>query len=231
MQIQLLSHAVNTPKFVRGPVVMAMLASVVVAPQVCARIGETQGDIERRLLQPSVGKLFFRSKDKDNRENERQQQREEKEQPFSAVREFFPPESREGIYWKTAVASHLSNEDGWKVHVFYVAGRSALEAYRRTGATLSEFEVRALLAVNRGNSSWKKIQQEGGGTNGIGYEFELEDGSMRAKQQGNWFMIFATKLDNYVVEQQKVAKDLADQEKARKRLEDQSKAPESVAGF
>jgi hypothetical protein len=210
---------------------MVILASAVMLPSLGARIGETQGDIERRLLQPNLGKLFFRNKDKDNKENERQQQREEKEQPFNAVRECFPADSREGVYWKSAVSSHLSNDDGWRVHVFYVAGRSALEAYRRMGPSLSEFEVRALLSVNRGNSSWKKIKQEGGGTNGIGYDFELEDGSMRAKQQGNWFMVFSTKLDNYVIEQQKTAKTLADQEAARKRIEDQNKAPESVAGF
>lgn len=204
---------------------------VMSASTLSARVGETQSDVERRLLQPSVGKLFFKPKDKDNKEAERQQQREDRDQPFSAFKDFFPEDTREGVYWKSAVSSHLSSEDGWKVHVFYTAGRSVLEAYRRTGEGLSEFEVRALLSFNKGNSTWKKHKKEGGGTDGIGYDYELEDGSLRARQQGNWLMIFAIKLDNYVMDQQKAAKILSDQEKAKKLLEQQGRAPESVAGF
>lgn len=222
----------NTPVYVRRAVVLTVLGALC-APALSARVGETQGDIERRILQPNVGKLFFRSKpkDPDNRDAERQQQREEREQPFFAAREFFPGDTREAIYWKSALAGQLSNDNGWKVHVFYAGGRSVLEAYRRVGEGLNEFEVRALLSANRGASSWKKMSSEGGGTNGIGYDFELEDGSARARHQGNWLMIFSTKLDNYVVEQQKSAKQTRDQELAKQKVEQQNKAPESVAGF
>lgn len=218
----------NTPIRSRD-VIASVLLALSVSSVASARIGETQADVERRLLQPNVGKLFFKAKD--NKEPDRQQQREEKEQPFVQVREFFPNDTKEGVYWKSAVSSHLSGDDGWKVHVFYAGGRSMLEAYKRVGEGLSDFEVRALLSFNRGGSAWKKIQQEGGGTNGIGYDYELEDGSLRAKQQGNWLMIFSAKLDAYVVDQQKAAKVLRDQEKARKLLEQQNRAPESVAGF
>lgn len=198
-----------------------------------ARVGETQDVIERRILQPNLGKVFFRAKDKDkdSREAERERLREEREQPFSDVRKFFPGDTREGVYWKSALANQLSPDNGWKVHVFYMGGRSSLEAYRRMGDGLNEFEVRALLAANRGASSWKKVSGDGGGTNGIGYDYELEDGSMRAKLKGDWLMIFSTRLDTYVVEQQKIAKDLRDRETERQKTEQQGKAPESVMGF
>lgn len=222
----------NTPLPARGAAALLLIASVLTS-SLSARVGETLGDVERRILQPNLGKLFFRvkDKDKDQREAERQQQREEREQPFHAARPFFPGETVERIYWKSAISGQLSNENGWKVHVFFVGGRSVLEAYRRVGESLNEFEVRALLAANRGASSWKKISGEGGGTNGIGYDFELEDGSLRAKQQNGWLMIFSAKLDGYVVEQQKAAKEIRDRELAEQKLEQQNKAPESVAGF
>ena len=194
-----------------------------------ARVGETQDAVERRILQPNLGKLYFppRSKDpKEAKEIERQLVKDERDQPFNDVKEFFP-ENREGVYWKSAMANQLSNEDGWKVHVFYVGGRSALEAYKRVGEALNEFEIRALLSVNKGSSSWKKT----GGSEGIGHEYELEDGSLRASVRGNWLMFFAPRLDGYVIEQQKVAKDLKDKELARQKIEQQAKAPESVTGF
>jgi len=198
-----------------------------------ARVGETQDAVERRLLQPNLGKVYFRAKEKDvnPRELERQQAREEKDQPFHDSRPYFPSDTREGIYWKSAVANQMSSDSGWKVHVFYAGGRSMLEAYKRVGDSLNEFEIRALLSANRGASSWKKVSGDGGGTNGIGYDYELEDGSLRAKQQGNWLMIFSTKLDNYVVDQQKAAKDIKDRELAKQKQEQSTKAPESVLGL
>ena len=200
-------------------------------PQAVARLGETRDAIERRILQPNLGKMFFRSKEKETPQAERERQREEKDQPFSDARKFFPADTQEAIYWKSALGNQLSSENGWKVHVFYMGGRSALEAYRRTGEGLNEFEVRALLAANRGASVWRKMSGEGGGTNGIAYDYELEDGSMRAKQQGNWLMIFSTRLNNYVIEQQKIAKQLDDKERELQKQEQQTKAPESVQGF
>lgn len=194
-------------------------------------MGETRDAIERRILQPNLGKMFFRPKEKETPQAERERQREEKDQPFHESRKFFPADTQEAIYWKSALGNQLSSENGWKVHVFYMGGRSALEAYRRVGEGLNEFEVRALLAANRGASVWRKMSGEGGGTNGISYDYELEDGSLRAKQQGNWLMIFSTRLNTYVIEQQKIAKELRDKELELQKQEQQTKAPESVMGF
>lgn len=215
-----------TPPFFRSAFALPVMFIAFSQPAP-ARVGETREVIERRILQPNLGKFHFRPKNLDERERER----EEREQPFNLTRKFFPAETSEGVYWKSALANQLSSENGWKVHVFYAGGRSILEAYRRVGEALNEFEVRALLAVNRGGSSWRKISSEGGGTNGIGYDYELEDGSLRAKQQGNWLLVFSTRLDAYVAEQQKIAKELQDRENDRRKLEQQGKAPESVLGF
>jgi hypothetical protein len=222
--------AVNTPLPVRSACALLLL-SVVSCQSVFARVGETQDVVERRILQPNLGKKYFKPKESNDPREERERQKEEREQPFYDVRKFFPADSREGIYWKSAVAGQLSSDNGWKVHVFYAGGRSMLEAYRRMGEGLNEFEVRALLAVNRGNSSWKKVSSEGGGTKGIGYDYELEDGSMRAKQKGDWLMIFSTRLDNYVVDQQKIAKDIRDRDNEVLKQQQQGKAPESVMGL
>ncbi len=220
-----------TPIFRVSATLLAVVSLSSFTSTAFARVGETQDVIERRILQPNLGKMYFRTKDKENPNAERERLKEEREQPFYEARNFFPAETREGIYWKSALANQLSSENGWKVHVFYMGGRSSLEAYRRVGEGLNEFEVRALLAANRGSSSWKKISGAGGGTNGIGYDYELEDGSLRAKQKGDWLMIYATRLDMYVIEQQKIAKELGDKETERQKVEQKGKAPESVMGF
>jgi hypothetical protein len=210
-----------------------------------ARVGETQEMLEKRLLQPGVGKLYPRptepkekdkDKDKDKktakeREAERQQRKEAQDDPLKDVRPFLPAETHEMFYWKSAVANQLSNDTGWKVDVLYIGGRSALEIYKRVGDSLSSFEVKGILNINRGNSSWKKVTNEGGGTNGIGYNFELEDGSLRASQQDGWIMVFSVKLDNYVMQQQLAAKAENDRQLDQQKREQALKAPESVSGF
>ena len=196
-----------------------------------ARVGETQEVVERRLLQPSLGRLFFQSKEKETPAMERARLKEVSEQPFNEARKFFPVDSKAAIYWKSAIAKQLSNENGWKVFVFYTAGRSVFEGYNRVGDELSEFEVRAILAANQGGSSWRKNSGAGGGVNGIGYDFELEDGSLRAKQKGTWLVIFSARLDEYVIAQQTIAKETEAKESALKKIEQQKTAPVSVIGL
>jgi len=209
---------------------MLMLGALPLAT-LSARVGETQDVVERRLLQPSLGRLFFQSKEKETPAMERARIKELNEQPFNEARKFFPAESKAAVYWKSAIAKQLSNDNGWKIFVFYTAGRSVLEGYNRVGEDLSEFEVRAILAANQGVSSWRKNSVSGGGVNGIGYDFELEDGSLRAKQKGNWLMIFSARLDEYVITQQTLAKETEAKEAALKKIEQQKTAPVSVIGL
>ncbi len=193
-----------------------------------ARVGETQGALEKRILQPGLGKLFPRVLDA---AKDKEKPRKKDEDPLKDIRAMMPADTHEIIYWKSAVANQLSNETGWKIEVLFVGGRSALESYRRVGDSLSEFEVRGILALNKGNSSWKKSGSDGGGVNGIGYDYELEDGSLRAKQQDNWFVVFSTKLDNYVMQQQVSAKESRDALREQQKRDQALKAPESIAGL
>jgi hypothetical protein len=196
-----------------------------------ARVGEPQDIVERRLLQPNLGRLFFQSKEKETPAMDRARMKEQSEQQFNEARKFLPADSKAAVYWKSAIAKQLSNENGWKVFVFYTAGRSVLEGYQRVGEELSEFEVRAILSANQGGSTWRKTTNPGGGVNGIGHDFELEDGSLRAKQKGNWLMVFSTRLDEHVIAQQKIAKEEEAKEAALKKVEQQKTAPVSVIGL
>jgi hypothetical protein len=219
-----------TPQSLSRLLFVIMLGSLSLAP-LSARVGEPQDAIERRLLQPGLGRFLFQNKGKETPQMERERQKELSEQPFNDARKFFPADTRPAVYWKSAVAKQLSNENGWKVHVFYAGSRSILEGYHRVGEALSEFEVRALLAANQGASSWRKISSAGSDVNGIGYDFELEDGSLRAKQKGNWLMIFSTRLDEYVIAQQVIAREEQAKNSALKKLEQQKNAPDSVIGL
>ena len=103
-----------TPKSARLALSLFCLGALPLAP-LSARVGETQDVIERRLLQPNLGRLHFQAKEKDNKEAERVRAKELKEQPFNEARKFFPAEAREATYWKSAVARQLSNDNGWKI--------------------------------------------------------------------------------------------------------------------
>ena len=207
-----------------------------------ARVGETQEAIEHRLLQPGLGKLYPRLADSpkdnnkdspkdNNKDGNRERPKKKDEDPLADIRPFLPGDTHEMFYWKSAVANQLSNETGWKIDVLYFNGHSALEAYKRVGDTLSEFEIRGILSVNRGASSWKKIVSDGVGVSGIGYDYQLEDGSMRAKLQDNWIIVFSTKLDNYIVQQQQSAKAANDLLQEQQKRQQALKAPESISGF
>jgi len=222
---------VNTPRLSCRLAAVLGLGVLIFPCALHARIGETQDSLERRILRPGLGKLYPRVADT-AKDKEKERPKKKEEDPLKDVRAFLPPDgAMEVLYWKSAVANQLSNETGWKIDVMYVGGHSSLEAYGRVGDSLSEFEVRGILSINKGASSWKKSSVDGGGVNGIGYDYELEDGSLRAKQQGNWIIVFSTKLDGYVIQQQLAAKDARDAQREQQKKEQSLKAPESLAGF
>ena len=194
-----------------------------------ARLGETKEEFEHRLLQPFVGKFIPRDKNADPA----QEAELLRQQPFNDLRVFFPSEIKERKYWKSAVAKQLSNDSGWRVHVFYLENRSVMEAYQRVGDSLSEFEIQNILKANQGGSGWNKTSPESmeGQASAIGYDYQLADGSLRAKVQGNWLMVFTTALDSMIVRQRRSAEETraAAQEEQQKLR--QAKAPESTSGF
>ena len=223
---------VNTPRFSRqAAALLAFGLMTFPCASLHARVGETQDAIEKRILQPGVGKLYPRVGDSTTKDKEKDRFKKREDDPLKDVRLFLPGDTREVLYWKSAVAHQLSGDNGWKIDVFYLGGRSVLEAYKRVGDSLSEFEVRGLLSIHRGNSSWKKNSSDGGGVNGIGYDYVLDDDSLRAKEDGNWIIIFSTNLDNAVMQQQQIAKTQSDQLKEQQKRDQALKAPESISGF
>jgi len=194
-----------------------------------ARVGETQGDFEHRLLQPSIGRFALRDKNPDPIK----EAAVARQQPFNQVRSYFPPDARERKYWKSAVPNVLSNENGWDVHVFFQNDRSILEAYQRVGDTLSSFEVQNILRANQGGSEWRKLDADSleAHSSAIGCDYQLADGTLRAKVTGNWLMVYSTKLDNYVKEQIRLGEETQASQQQERLRQQQLQAPASTAGF
>ncbi len=191
-----------------------------------ARVGDTPQQMNGRILRPNVGRNFnFRALD------EREQKQLLKDLPMTSFVDLLPPDVTSQIYWKSALSRQLSNDDGWRVHVYFWKDRSVLEGYRRVGDSLSEFEVNALLNLHRNGQSWQKVERKNATETVIGYEYELGEDGLRARVQGNWMLIYLTRFDKLLVERKKVQDELAEAEQAKKRLEQQQKAPESIEGF
>jgi hypothetical protein len=194
-----------------------------------ARIGENQDEFDRRILQPDIGKLTPKRKSADPANTEQLL----RQQPFFTTREHFPPGIRERLYWKSAVPRMLSNENGWRVHVFFHETRSVLEAYLRVGDTLNEFEIQNILRANQGDSVWREVdpESEEAAAAPIGASFALADGTLKARIDGNWLMIYSSKLEDYVREQLRVIQEKDATQQTERLREQQLTAPESTAGF
>jgi hypothetical protein len=206
-------------------VLVSLLASVPAS----ARVGETQDEFEKRLLQPSVGKFVLRDKNPDPAKEEEIL----RQQPFNDVRIHFPAGTRERKYWKSAVPNVLSNEDGWRVHVFFEDSRSVMEAYQRVGDTLNEFEIRNILRANQGASEWRKIEPESleSRASAIGCDYQLADGSLRARVVNGWLLVYSTKLDNHVKEQLRIIDEKRSNQQNERVRNQQISAPGSTSGF
>lgn len=194
-----------------------------------ARVGETQEEFERRLLQPSMGKFIPRERNPDPaREQETMRQ-----QPFNAARAYFPEGLRERRYWKSAVPNTLSNDNGWRVYVFYQDNRSVFEAYQRVGDTLNEFEIQNILRANQGASEWQRVEPDSleAKASIIGCDQRLADDSLRARVVGNWLLVYSSKFDNQIKEQlRQASENKTIQNEERLRIQ-QLTAPASTAGF
>jgi hypothetical protein len=215
------------------PAPKLVLAVLFAATSLHARIGDTPEQMSARMLQPDLGKNFFWPKDMDARERER----ERRDSPISAFSHLMPTsveDWREQIFWKSALHRQLSNEDGWRVHVYHLRGRSVLELYRRVGSTLTDFEVNAVLARMRGNQTWRRVVKKDNVDTVLGYDFELGEGdeaTLRARKQGDWLLIFHKRFDDYLVERKARWDANEAQRKAELAAEQEKLAPVSVEGF
>ena len=216
-------------RFTAPSPLISILISLAAPAITSARVGETQEEIEHRLFQPFVGKFVPREKNPDPaREQEMLRQ-----QPFFEFRHLFPASIREGKYWKSAVPNMLSNENGWRVHVFYHDGRSALEAYQRVGETLSEFEIENILRAHQGASEWLKVEPDSleFRASAIGCQYQLSDGSLRARIINGWLMVFSSRLDAYVKEQRRMLLENQTTQQSERLKQQQASASGSTSGF
>jgi len=205
------------------------LAAIAFLQPSFARVGEPKDDLERRLLRPFVGKFIPREKNPDAaKEAEILRQ-----QPFNEARSHFPPGIRERKYWKSAVPNMLSNENGWRIHVFFNDNVSVLEAYQRVGDALNEFEIQNILRANQGASEWRRIDPDSleAKASAIGCTHQSADGTLRAKVAGDWLMVYSTALDSYVKEQLRLAEENRVRQQEELNKVRQSTAPGSTDGI
>lgn len=201
-----------------------------------ARIGDTPDQMGARMLQPNLGKIFSWPKDMPPRERERAQ----KENPLSSFSHLLPSQGeewQEQVFWKSALHRQLSNEDGWRVHVYYLKSRSVVELYRRVGEPLNEFEINAILGRMRGNLTWRRIpkkDQEKPADTVLGYDYELGDEgaeTLRARRQGDWLIIYHKRFDDLLLARKARWEETEAQRKAQQAAEQEKTAPVSVEGF
>jgi hypothetical protein len=216
-------------RFITPAPLACVFLGLLAALQASARVGETQDEFEHRILQPFVGKFMPKDKNADPVKEEELV----RQQPFNDIREHFPEGVRERKYWKSAVPNMLSNENGWRVHVFFQDNRSVLEAYQRVGDSLSQFEIENLLRANQGTSEWRKIDPESdeAKASSIGCDYALADGTKRARVIGSWIMVFSTKLDAYVKDQFRLLSENRANQQAERLRQQQLNAPSSTSGF
>lgn len=203
------------------------------AGAVQARIGDTPEQMSARMLQPDLGKNFTWPRDF----SERDKERERREFPLTPFNHLLPTTAedwREQIFWKSALRKQLSNDDGWRVHVFHLKGRSVLELYRRVGSSLNEFEINAILGRMRGNQTWRRVARKDNADTVLGYDFELGEGAeatLRARRQGDWLLIFNKRFDDYLIGRKEAWDANEAQRKAELAAQQEKLAPVSVEGF
>lgn len=221
-----------TPRMVGIPALKLLLALLAGSAIAEARIGDTPDQMAGRMLRPNLGKYFsWREFD------ERTRERMVREHPITPFLHLLPEkggEWREDVFWKSALSRQLSNDDGWRVHVYYLRGQSVLECYRRVGNKLSEAEVNAILSRLRGGDTWRKEEKKSGPETVLGYDYQLGQGSsisLRARQQGDWLIIYHKRFDDFLMERKKLWDADEEKRKAEERVEQEKRAPVSVEGF
>ena len=208
---------------------VVLLGGVYLLPELSARIGERRATIEGRLLHRELGKIVPGDR------AEQLMSRAPYHRGLSIPRETGAPFYASGelvIYFKSDEPGREKVDEisgnrfppGWFFHVFYVNGSSVLECYQRNGRDLSEFERNAILGLNRGDSTWKAVEEEDQKTTFFGYDFELESGRVRAKVGRNTLLVFQTSLDEAIYHRRGA-------QAAFERRDAEARTPASITGF
>jgi len=200
------------------------LAVTLVAPEASARVGESMTRMEERLLSGRTAVRYS--------PHEVEGMVSHASTPYRDLLRFIPEEFNHHYYFKPAEARRASRRDidertfspGWHVHVISLRGVSVFEAYRRSGAQLSDAEVDGLLLLNRGTSHWRRVSGEAASASAFGYLYEREDAELRAQRMGSTLLIFRPSLD------ERLYKARAEYLERVRRREVEA-APDSLTGF
>ena len=196
------------------------------------RIGDTEEQLLMRLQGSGMGRAFPGLRTMD----ERQREQILRESPLQAVQQLLPEgdEFTRELFWKNADRGASGRDNGWRLHAYFLRGRSVAEVYRRVGASLNEAEVRALLATFRGEQIWRRVEPRDRSPSVLGYDFELGDASaplLRARRQGDVLLVFDRRLDDLLLERRAALEERQRAERSRREAEQDQAAPVSVEGF
>jgi hypothetical protein len=197
-----------------------------------ARIGDTPEQLLARISANNAGRSLGAMRNLEDREREQIL----RESPIQQQLALLPAseELQRIIYWKHAGRPNSARDDGWRLHAYFLRGRSVAEVYHRVGQPLSDAEVRALLGLMRGERFWNRVPQAQRGSSVIGYEYELGDPDtplLRARRERNFFIVFDKRLDDRLLELRAVVEEEARAQRAAQQELQERAAPSSVEGF
>lgn len=202
--------------------IVTLLLSATLLPA-HARIGESRSEMQTRLLRDrrliEYPERYISRKLSDRAVN------------YRSHLQYFPEGSDHAMFLKRAEDVTVSRSDldsapfpdGWDLHVVYFKNISVFEAYRRNGAQLTVAEVNELLALNRGDSFWKRVNRRDQ-PQVWQADFILDDGSMVASRSGN-IVIF------YRPEFEQIVRDQVNAQRSFNESEEEARAPLSIKGF
>jgi hypothetical protein len=200
-----------------------MLLMVLVVPSVYARVGDSRRDLEQRLVASGYGRTYPTEL----------LERRVREAPYARFLDRLQGKGTWVVYYKTdrdsphimsSVIREALYPTGWDLHVYYVNETSAIECYRRNGPPLSDFEMNILLALNQGDSFWKRVPRNEAEPSAFGYEFERDDGLYRARRVGNYMLFFRTNIGEVIAKQ-------LEEERLAREAEQEKMAPSTTVGF
>ncbi len=205
------------------PLLLAVFVLAAPMFHVDARVGETRSAMENRLFRDRKV-IAYPERYIDRKINDRAV-------PYRNLLQFFPEGCRHAIFFKKDHDAMVARSDldtdpfpeGWDLHVVYYQDVSVFEAYRRNGQSMTVAEVNALLALNRGDSHWNRVNRREQ-PQVFNCDFVLDDGKMMAVRQGN-FMIF------YRPGFEEVVRKAFEGFREEQREAEVELAPDSVRGF
>lgn len=170
-----------------------------------ARLGESESDVEERLIRSRLGRVY------EGKILEKKRGRLKALHPLvSAIRQVRGDEELNSVLmFKSADGEKISSSDwsshgmwnsGWDFEYLVVENRVVAEAYYRVGAEISVFEFNGLMALNNRGQTWLKrdelseadLERFGLAELQVSMpvEFVLPDGSAAGARIGNAGLVF-----------------------------------------